>query len=102
MSEQNAIAIQRIQKLRAEERKALAGFWVTTVQELLAKAASPGGVEGLSEMLHVSNDRIQEILTEARSLLPKESVDESEVPPAIDRGMGLLLDEDSRKKQVDK
>lgn len=64
-------------------------IWVTTAEQLVATAATPGGLTSLAGHLGVSDERMREIVDAARKQLTEDQVRELETPvDASEYGLG--------------
>lgn len=58
----------------------LHGRWISSAEQLVAAAATPGGPESLAEQLGLSVEEISRLVAAARDALPPDTVAELESP----------------------
>ena len=92
-------ALSALQTLTQDDAQKLNSAWISSVEELLAKASAANAVEGLARLIDCSTEHVEEILAEARLLIPPDQRAELERKPSIDRGMGLIVDEPNGETQ---
>lgn len=64
-------------------------IWVTTAEQLVATAATPGGLRSLADHLGVTEERMREILEAAKQSLPSDTIKQLEDPIDVsDYGLG--------------
>jgi hypothetical protein len=67
----------------------LQGIWVTTAEQLVATAATPGGQRSLADHLGVTEERMSEILSVAKAKLSPDTVKHLESPVDVSEyGLG--------------
>jgi len=59
-----------------ERARQLASLWVTTAEEFISVASTPRGQAGLSDLLEVSRDELDDLLKMASDYLPEEAAEE--------------------------
>ena len=65
--------------------------WITTAEQVVALAATAGGVRSLSEQLQISEDKTRELVDSARKALSPAVRAEMEAPvDTRDYGLGVL------------
>ncbi|HET6510709.1 MAG TPA: hypothetical protein VFH43_00845 [Candidatus Kapabacteria bacterium] len=55
-------------------------IWVTTAEQLVATAATPGGLKSLADHLGVTEERMTEILEAAKKSLSSDTITQLEKP----------------------
>jgi len=71
-------------------RGKLQGNWITTVEQVVAQAATPEGRKGLAGLLGLDEGALAALLSEARALLGPDAVRRLEAPHPHDKGLGAL------------
>jgi hypothetical protein len=66
-------------------------IWVTTAEQLVATAATPGGLRSLADHLGVTEERMTEILSVAKAKLSPDTVRQLEAPVDVSEyGLGAI------------
>jgi hypothetical protein len=66
-------------------------IWVTTAEQLVATAATPGGLKSLADHLGVTEERMTEILSVAKAKLSPDTVRQLEAPVDVSEyGLGAI------------
>jgi hypothetical protein len=77
-------------------------IWVTTAEQLVATAATPGGSRSLADHLGVTEERMTEIIKVAKAKLSPDTVKQLEAPIDVSEyGLGAITpkpDEDNIPK----
>jgi hypothetical protein len=69
--------------------------WITTAEQVVAIAATPGGLQSLAEQLEVSEDEAQRLVAVARAQLPTATRAEmEEVADTSKYGLGVVRPQD--------
>lgn len=82
--------LDSIQDLPSATRAKLKGRWITSVEQLVAHAATPGGRSQLAALLDAELPAIEALVARARAALPAGLVAQLEQPTPQDHGMGAL------------
>jgi hypothetical protein len=91
VSHAQGIALTEIPQLSQGAITRLQEIWVTTAEQLVATAATPGGLTSLADHLGVTEERMTEIVSAAKAKLSPETVKHLEAPVDVsDYGLGAI------------
>ncbi|WP_448639293.1 hypothetical protein [Geodermatophilus sp. URMC 63] len=75
----------------AEDTSRLGEVWITSAEQLVAVAATTGGIPSLAQQLQTSEDRVRQLVENARATLTPEARDDLDRPvDAGEYGLGVL------------
>jgi hypothetical protein len=91
VSHAKGIALTEIPELTQGAITRLQEIWVTTAEQLVATAATPGGSRSLADHLGVTEERMTEIITVAKAKLSPDTVKHLESPIDVSEyGLGAI------------
>jgi len=68
--------------------------WITSAEQLVALAATTGGIPSIAQQLRISEDRARELVENARSALAPQVLSEMDRPvDTSEYGLGVLRPE---------
>jgi hypothetical protein len=89
VSHAQGIALTEIPELSQGAITRLQEIWVTTAEQLVATAATPGGLTSLADHLGVAEDRMMEIVRAAKAKLSPDTIKHLEAPVDVSEyGLG--------------
>ena len=102
MSHAQGISLTEIPELTQGAITRLQEIWVTTAEQLVATAATPGGARSLADHLGVTEERMTEIIKVAKAKLSPDTVKQLEAPVDVSEyGLGAITptpDDDNTPK----
>ncbi len=72
MATKKGVLLSSIKQFPADKAQVLAGFWITTAEELVSAAIREEGPSGLAQILNISVDQVAELVDLAQSVLPPD------------------------------
>jgi hypothetical protein len=91
MGSSEGIALKSIKELPEEIVRKLSEIWITTVEQVVATSATPGGLTSLAQHLGVSEEETRHLVAVARTYLPPEVIAQLEEPVDVSEyGLGAL------------
>jgi hypothetical protein len=91
VSHAQGIALTEIPQLTQGAITRLQEIWVTTAEQLVATAATPGGGKSLADHLGVTEERMMEIVNAAKAKLSPDTIKHLEAPVDVSEyGLGAI------------
>lgn len=85
------ILLENVKEWPKELVDKLKRSWITTVEQVVATSATPGGLASLAQHLGVSEDETRRLVAAARAYLPPEVAAQMEKPVDVgEYGLGAL------------
>jgi hypothetical protein len=91
VSHTQGISLTEIPQLTQGAITRLQEIWVTTAEQLVATAATPGGLKSLADHLGATEERMTEIVSAAKTKLSPDTVKHLEAPVDVSEyGLGAI------------
>jgi len=85
------VSIENVKEWPEEHVRTLKKSWITTVEQVIATSATPGGLSLLAQQLAVSEEEMRRLVDVARTYLDPAVAAEMEQPVDVSQyGLGAL------------
>jgi len=83
--------LEKVEGLTDEDASKLREVWITTAEQLVALAATGGGMTSIAQQLHMGEDRARRLVDSARAALSPQMLAELDRPAdTSEYGLGVL------------